>query len=284
VANLKQLFRLYKQYAKMDLLWLLRDTRYFLLEFFSDFIIGGCTIAGVYLLSINFHNFCGMTRDDILFMLGYSVLIEGLYMLFFVGNNTGMVSRIIGRGQLDHLIIQPVPLWLELFAQGFSPFSGSPLVIFGMILTWIGAARASITWTPLWMLLFLVYAMCSCFIILAFIYLLSCMAFYAPAAAEEISMRGQDMFSLKIFPLGNMKAGIKGVFLSVIPIGLTAWYPSVLLIQSGKHGISALSLKTALYLPAATVILITITIITFQKGMKHYAKYGSNRYTGFGHR
>lgn len=282
--NLKILFRLYKHYAKMDLLWMLRDTRYFLMEFLCDLISGGCTIAGVCLLSISFQDFGGMNRYEILFMMGYCVFIDGFFMLFFMGNNTGMVSRIIGRGQLDHLIIQPVPLWAALFAQGFSPFSGSPLLLFGTALTWYGVNRVSIILSLGWILLFLLYAACSCLIILSFIYLLSCTAFYAPAAAEEISMAGNDLFSLKNFPLGNMKAGMKRLFLSVLPIGLTAWFPCRLLLRSGTQGLCSLNLLTALYLPAAAAILVTITLFIFKKGMKHYAVYGSNRYTGFGHR
>ncbi len=283
--NLKILVRLYRQYAKMDFLWLLRDTRYFLLQFVTDMVSGGCTIAGVYLLSLSFPHFCGMNREDILFMMGYSAFIDGLYMMFFIGNNTGMISRIIARGQLDHIIIQPVPIWAELLAQGFSPFSGSPMLIFGTGLTFYGISKISIFLSSGWILLFLLYAACSCMIIFSYICLLSCTAFYAPAAAEEIAMVGKDLFSsLKTYPLGSMGAGMKGIFLTAVPIGLTAWFPSLLLLQAGRQGLSALKLSEALYLPAASMILLTITMLLFKKGMKHYAAFGSPRYSGFGHR
>lgn len=269
----------------MDLLWFLRDTRYFLLQLISDLVSGGCTITGIYLLSVSFRNFSGMNRDEILFMMGYSVFIDGIYMVFFIGNNTHMVSRIIARGQLDHILIQPVPLWAELLAQGFSPFSGSPMLLFGTALTWYGAGRASVVMTPGWILLFLLYGACSCLIILSFQYLLSCTAFYAPAAAEEIAMVGKDLFStLKTYPLGNMNTTVKGIFLTVIPIGLSAWLPSLLLLRAGREDLSSLDLISALYLPGASALLFTAAILFFKKGMKHYARYGSPRYTGFGHR
>ncbi|MEY8356964.1 ABC-2 family transporter protein [Lachnospiraceae bacterium 54-53] len=283
--NIKTLLRLYRQYAKMDLLWFLRDTRYFLLQLVSDVVCAGCTIAGVYLLSVSFQNLSGMNRDEILFMMGYSVVIDGIIMLFFLGNNTSMVSRIIGRGQLDHILIQPVPLWAELLAQGFSPFSGSPMLLFGAALTWHGAEKASVFVTPVWIALFLLYAACSSLIVLSFQYLLSCTAFYAPAAAEEISMVGRDLFStLKTYPLGNMNAGAKGIFLTAIPIGLVAWFPSHLLLQAGREGLSSLDLISVLYLPGASAVFLTAAILFFKKGMKYYARFGSPRYTGFGHR
>ncbi len=283
--NFKILIRLYRQYAKMDLLWFLRDTRYFFIQLVSDVVSGGCTIAGVCLLSANFKNFSGMTQNEILFMMGYALFIDGIFMVFFMGNNTGMVSRIIGRGQLDHIMIQPVPLWAELLAQGFSPVSGSPIMIFGTGLTAYGAIRAGLPINAFTILLFLFYSICSIVIVMSFIYLISCSAFYAPAAAEEIAGVGKELFSsLKTYPLGNMKGFQKHIFLSLIPVGLCAWLPSTLLIKAGKYGLEAVFVPEAFYLPIAAAIFSFIAIITFKKGMNYYETYGSPRYSGFGHR
>lgn len=283
--NFKILIRLYRQYAKMDLLWFLRDTRYFFIQLVSDVVSGGCTIAGVCLLSANFKNFSGMTQNEILFMMGYALFIDGIFMVFFMGNNTGMVSRIIGRGQLDHIMIQPVPLWAELLAQGFSPVSGSPIMIFGTGLTAYGAIRAGLPINAFTILLFLFYSICSIVIVMSFIYLISCSAFYAPAAAEEIAGVGKELFSsLKTYPLGNMKGFQKHIFLSLIPVGLCAWLPSTLLINAGKYGLEAVFVLEAFYLPIAAAIFSFIAIITFKKGMNYYETYGSPRYSGFGHR
>jgi ABC-2 type transport system permease protein len=269
----------------MDLLWFLRDTRYFFIQLISDVVSGGCTIAGICLLSANFKNFSGMTQNEILFMMGYALFIDGIFMVFFIGNNTGMVSRIIGRGQLDHIMIQPVPLWAELLAQGFAPVSGSPIMILGIGLTAYGAVRAGILINAFAILLFLFYSTCSIIIVMSFIYLISCSAFYAPAAAEEIAVVGKDLFStLKTYPLGNMKGFQKHIFLSVIPVGLCAWFPSTLLIKAGKYGLGAVLIPEAFYLPAAAAILSVIAIIAFKKGIKHYETFGSPRYSGFGHR
>lgn len=283
--NLKTVLRLYRRYAVMDLLWLLRDTRYFFIQVLSDGISGGCTVAGVYLLSLNFEHFAGMGRNEILFMMGYALFVEGIFNLFFIGNNSGFISRVVGRGQLDHIMIQPVPLWAELLTQGFCPFSGSPLFFMGAGLSLYGAFKVGITMHGTWLLLFFLYGICSCLLIMAFLYILSSMAFYAPAAAEEISMVGKDMFSsLKTYPLGNMNPVVKRLFLTVLPIGLTAWFPSLLLLEAGAGGVASLRLLPALYLPAATAVFSLLALFLFRKGMKHYERYGSPRYSGFGFR
>ena len=319
--NFKTLFRLYRLYAKMDLLWFLRDTRYCLLQLFSDTVCACCTVAGVFLLSANFDGFGGMNQDEILFMMGFSILVDGLYMVFFIGNNAAMISRTIGRGQLDHVLIQPVPVWTELLAQGFSPLSGSSMLVWGFLLTIYAGRKLMITVTPLWLLLFFVYAVSSVLLIVSFMYLLSCAAFYAPAAAEEIAQVGKDLFtSLKMYPLGGIAPAARRIFLTVLPVGLASWFPARILLKvsaaaagtgiaagtgaatgtgvaagtgvatgmgaaAGTHvGSLLLPFGEILLLPAVTLLFLTITLIVFKKGMKYYAVYGSPRYSGFGHR
>lgn len=288
--NIKTLLRLYRLYAKMDLLWFLRDTKYCLIQLAADTVCAFCTIAGVFLLSANFGGFGGMSQDEILFMMGFSTIVDGIYMVFFIGNNTAMISRTIGRGQMDHMMIQPVPVWAELMAQGFSPLSGSSMLLWGIALTVYGAGKLALTVSFAWVLLFLLYAFSSVILILSFMYLLSCAAFYAPAAAEEIASVGKDLFtSLKTYPLGRINPTAKRVFLTVIPVGLASWFPSrILLMKAGRDTVSTADatgvFASVLYLPAAALILLTITIFVFKKGMKYYALHGSPRYSGFGHR
>jgi ABC-2 type transport system permease protein len=125
----------------------------------------------------------------------------------------------------------------------------------------------------------LINIICSAAIILSSVYIVSCTAFYAPAAAEEISMDVNELYgAVKGYPLGGLSIRSGLFFCTLIPIGLTAWFPSAVLL--GKNPPA---------LPAALTIIVAaiftaIAVILFKKGMNYYAKYGSNRYSGFGHR
>lgn len=283
--NLKTLFRFYKIYAKLDLLWFLRDTRYCLLFMFSDIVCLLCSMSGIFLLAERFGGLGGMEGKEILFMLGYASITDGIYMLFFMGNNTGQISRIIGRGQLDHTMVQPAPLWIQLLAQGFAPVSSCGTLILGICISTYAVQGLGLFVTPLWILLFLVNAVASCLIMMAVTYLISCLAFYAPAAAEEIAQSGIDLFTSKSYPLGGLPSKIQVLFCTFIPIGMAAWFPSKGLLGLGKAAVPALQSYAALLpVPVLAAALIFVTSILFQKGMKHYATYGSPRYSGFGHR
>lgn len=279
----KTLIRMFAVYGKMDILWVLRDTKYCLLYMFSDLVSAAASAAGVFLLAVRFDGISGMSRPEILFMLGYGMLADGVFMLFFLNQNTGRISRVIGRGQLDHNLIQPVPLWIQLVTSGFAPASGSSVLFGGLALLLWAIRLMGLTVSFGWILGLLVSVICSVVIVLSAVYGISCIAFYAPAAAEEIAEAPHDLFAaLKTFPLGGLAGPLKLLFCSVVPVGLAAWFPSLVLI--GKTP----AVWSGIRFPALTMtmaaVFLWIAICLFKKGMRYYAKYGSPRYSGFGHR
>lgn len=277
MKTIQILFRNLYAYARLDLTWFLRDTRYCLLQVVCDLICAACSVAGVFLLSIQFDGFGGMAQEEVLFMLGYSTMVDGVFFLFFIGNNTGHISRIIGRGQLDHCMIQPVPIWIQLFAQGFCPFSCSSMLMAGIGLTVYSIKRLGVPVSGGWILMMIISVISSTAIILAFTFIISCTAFYAPVAAEEISGVSLELFnSLKTYPLGGMPGIWQGLLCTILPIGLTAWYPSVVLLGGDVR-------FPAFTLIAASLLILGAALL-FRKGMKYYAKNSSPRYSGFGHR
>lgn len=282
--NVKTLFRLFGVYTKMDIMWFLRDTRYCLLQITADTISAAAAVSGVFLLSIQFGGIGGMNQNEILFMLSYATMVDGVFMLFFAGNNTGSISRIIGRGQLDHNVIQPVPLWIQLITGGFSPISGSSMMVCGIALSIYSIHRLQLSISAIWVAGYLFSVICSNVMIVSVTYIVSCLAFYAPAAAEEISEVARELFTtLKSYPLGGTPLLWQTLFCTILPVGLAAWFPSSILLSKMPNGLFEGVKFPALTAAVAAILLITATLL-FKKGMNYYAKNGSPRYSGFGHR
>lgn len=277
--SIKMIFKLFGRSAKMDLLWLLRDTRYCLLQIFADSVAALASVSAVLLLSVRFGGIGGMTSREILFMCGYAVLIDGVLLALFGGSNTVHISRVIGRGQLDHMLIQPLPLWMQLLTQGFVPFSGSSKLICGAALLAISVSQLGLAVTPLWLIMLVFSQLCSLAIIVSSVYIVSCTAFFAPVAAEEISMVVMELFSdIKLYPLGGLSARTAAAFCTIVPVGLAAWFPSSVLLNKTPAGLPF----TLTFIVAA--IFTAIAAFLFRKGIYHYEKSGCIRYTGFGHR
>ena len=160
-ARLKKLARLFALYARMDAQWFAQDTALCLVCVLSETLSSIASVTAVFLLAVRFGGVGSMNQDEVLFMLGFYTLSTGLYNLFFNGNNTGEISRRIGRGQLDHCLIQPLPLWVQLLTEGFLPVSGCQGALCGAIITAVAAGRLRLAVTLPSLLLFLLFLLAS---------------------------------------------------------------------------------------------------------------------------
>jgi len=276
--TLKRVLGLLAVSAKMDLAWLLRDTRYTLAGMAAEFISNISTVAGVYLIALRFGGIGGMSVDEILFMMAYSTLVTGIFILFGSGNNIH-ISRIIGRGQLEHSFVIPLPLWLQLLTSGFGPFSGSGSFITGVVLLIVSIRKLHMAITAMWITGLAVSLAITMAIIIARSYLVSSLAFYAPIAAEEISTTAiEGTWFLSTFPMSGMPAYIQIPLLTVMPEGLMAWFPALSLLGRPP-------LHLTVYYPAVYALLLSLAAsYIFRKGLTHYVQNGSNRYVPYGFR
>ncbi|MDD4095783.1 MAG: ABC-2 family transporter protein [Oscillospiraceae bacterium] len=276
--SIRRILGLYGIAAKMDLAWLLRDTKYAIAVIFADLISNLATVSSVFLISVRFGGIGGMSSDEVLFMMAYSTMITGIFIMFGAANNIH-VSRIIGRGQLEHMFIQPIPLKVQLATIGFAPFTGGTNFIVGTILMVIAATRVDLHVTPQWVLLLFAFLLATMTTIIARSYLVSSMAFYSPVAAEEISWKAiEGTWLLSTFPLSGMPAFVQIPLITILPEGLMAWFPSLCLLGRPPLGLGV-------YYPMLyAIILATVAAAIFRKGLYFYVKRGSNRYLPYGFR
>ena len=276
MARLRTLFARWRVQAHLDFMWMTRDLRFFLINVVSDVILNLAGVTAVFLLAERFGGIGHWSRDQVIFMLGYAALVRGFLDVGF-GYNVLHISRRIGRGQFDHLLVQPQPLWMGLLTEGFMPFSGIWSLLTGVGVTVWAVVQLGTAFAAEWWLLLAANLLASCTVALAFSFLCGALAFWAPAAAEEISSRAVNfLYQLKAFPLDGLSAVALTGMLTFLPVGFVAWYPSRQLL-----GIAAPRLW---HTPLAALLLALVAGIVFKKGMKHYAQTGSQRYIAWGHR
>jgi ABC-2 type transport system permease protein len=262
----------------MDFTFVAADLRLALVYFISDFISHFAAISAMLLLAERFAGIGAWSRDQVVFMLGYATTVGGLLSLFF-GYNVLMISRRIGRGQLDHTLVQPQPVWMALLTEGFMPVSNLVVLLpSGGLLAW-AASRLELEITASWLALFGLNLLASCAIVLAFSFAWGSLAFWAPRAAEEVSSSATDILSeLKSFPLDGLGPLLLGSLTTALPVGFVAWYPcrALLGIDTTTWG--------AWVTPLAALLLGALAAWVFQKGLQRYGHTGSQRYSDLGHR
>ncbi len=272
------MFRLWALYAKMDLLWITRDVKSFFAWGFSDSLMNVSSIFGLLLLAERFAGIGVWSKAQVAFMLGYAVINRGLLEVFF-SYNIAFISRRIGRGQLDHVLIQPQPIWVTFVTEGFSPIFGSTTLLPGIPLLLWGAMHSSIHISIAWLFFFFLNQIASLIISLSFQFIWGSLAFWAPRAAEEINSSTMVMLrTLQSYPLEGMGRALTFSLLTILPIGFMGWYPCRALLGIEKS-------PSAVWItPLASTVALTLMLFVFGKGMQHYGRAGSQRYTSQGHR
>jgi len=260
----------------MDLASLMRDTAFMTVAILSDVVSNLSSISGIFLLAWKFGGIGGMDKYEVLFMLAYGNIVMGTLNLAG-GCNALFVSRIIGRGQWEHMFIMPVPYAAQL-TVGIFPFTCSSNVISGIVLMCIAVNRMDITLPWWWLIVLIISLVISMTIVVALSYLFSSLAFYAPVQCEEISSTViWSSESTLTYPLTGMPNYIKYPLLTIFPTGLMAWLPTMVIL--GKTNIFA-----ACY-PALFAVLLSLTAAYFfRKGFNYYVQKGINRYSDGGHR
>ncbi len=277
-AGFRRLLQLWRLYAGMDLLWLLRDARTALLFNVADVVLSLGRVAATWLLAERFVRIGGWSRQQVLFMLGYGVTVNGL-LVMFCNYNISHISRRVGRGQLDHVLIQPQPLWMSLLTEGFMPFSGSAVLVTGVALLAWAVCGLGLAVTPGWLAMTVVSLLSSAMVAVAFSYLWGSLAFWAPRAAEEVSSSAIGLLvGLKMFPLDGLAPALLGGLLTFLPVGFVAWYPSRCLVGLESRP------WTWAATPLAGLVLALVAAWIFTRGLRHYGQTGSQRYSAFGHR
>ena len=274
--GIKRYFQLLGIHARMDQASLMRDGKFMAIVIAADIISNISSISGIFLLAWKFGGIGGMDKYEVLFMLAYGNIVMG-FLNMMGGCNALFPSRIIGRGQWEHMFIMPIPYVVQL-TVGIFPFTGSSSFLsgIGMLLVAVHHMETVMPWW--WPGALILQLIISMVIVVALSYLFSSLAFYAPVQCEEIS--GKVLYSMehtRSFPLSGMPGYIRYPLLTIFPAGLMAWFPTMILF--GK----TTTLEN--FYPAIFALLISLTATYFfRKGFKYYVKKGINRYVSGGHR
>lgn len=275
-VSLKRYFKLLGIYARMDLASLMRDSKFMALVIAADLISNLSAVSGIFLLAWKFGGIGGMDRFEVLFMLAYGNIVMG-FLNMMGGCNALFPSRIIARGQWEHMFIMPLPYWVQL-TVGIFPFTGSGTLLSGIALLIVALCNLDLQLPWWWAGLLVLQLVLSMVIVVSLSYLLSSLSFYTPVQCEEIS--STVIYSVEhtmTFPLSGMPGYIRYPLLTLFPAGLTAWFPSMILL--GKT-----TVFENIYPPVFALFAAFTAAHFFRKGFRYYVKKGINRYVSGGHR
>src|SRR5438105_3882521 len=147
---------------RLLLLWLVHGRLNLLINFrgglesaawlVAEVVVNLGAVTATFLVAQRFGGIGGWSRADVVFLVGYALVANGL-VGSLAGSNIAMISRRIGRGQLDHVLLQPAPLWMTLLAEGFAPFDLCLVLAIAVGLLGWAAGAAGVAIGPGWLAL-----------------------------------------------------------------------------------------------------------------------------------
>lgn len=269
--------RLFGAATRLNVARILRTREQAITYTLTDFTWhSGATLAPI-LVVARFGHVGAWPLAAVVFMLGYGAIVAST--MDALGESPWRLSHCIGRGQLDHFLVQPQPLWRTLLTDSFTPFDFWPVLTMGVVLVAASAARLHVAVSPGWLALLGVNLLASIAVQTAFLYAWGCVAFWAPRGAEEISSAAASLLREVSFPLDPVPRALRLVLVSAVPSGLLSWLPSRALLRIPGGGP-----MDAWIAPLAAAGLGGFAFVLFRLGLRTYRHTGSRRYSDNGHR
>lgn len=238
-----------------------------LIQGLDEILRGLVALAMLEVYSAKTPDLAGWSHDQLLFVLGFSLVPIGLFHTF-CGNLYQLSSSYIINGNLDRVLLRPYPSFLQICLDriAIEDLSG---VILGLSLMLIAALRIpGFAWDP-GHLLFLMLMLLSAFGVVVAVF----MAFAATGFwfEDRVGMV-PPVYNLMEFgrwPNGIYHPALKFLITCLIPFSFVAFYPASLFIGS------AVPWFPAALTPLVAVIALMVSSLLWTRGIRRYESSGS---------
>jgi ABC-2 type transport system permease protein len=189
---------------------------------------------------------------DLMFMYAVIDSSWGLVGVFF--GNFRNLAGIIRDGKLDFYLALPKEELTHVLISK-ARFHAFGDLIFGIVLAIV---FIPLSYFPLFILLVLLSAL----MVLAFSVILGSLSFYMGSAVEIANQGQMGILSISAYPFSVYSGYTKLILLTIIPAGFISGIPAQLLKQFSWEWLG--------YMALATIVLSSLALIIFKKGVKRY--------------
>ncbi|ANS73339.1 hypothetical protein AWM70_01035 [Paenibacillus yonginensis] len=209
----------------------------------------------------------GWSLYEIGYLYAVLTLARTLYRTF--GDEVHHLEKYLVSGDLDGVLIRPLPVLLALMPQGFRLMIGEVLQG-GFVLVWafIGLLRSGqIDWTAIPLTLFIIVTGAG--ILFAIGLATATMGFWTTRISELQNLTEDAARAAAQYPLTLYPKWLSGLLLTVIPVGLVNYIPSLYILR-GELGLWAVGL-TGL----GAVFFLLLSLWFWRFGLTKYQSTGS---------
>lgn len=199
-------------------------------------------------------NFGGYTLKTVILLWGFASATYGVSRFFF--KNAFNLSDTITNGKLDAYLVLPKDVLLSTITSDIS-ISALGDILYGYIMLCIYGLTIKN------FVLFTILSICGGFIITSISVIFSSFSFWISRSDFVSDTANNLMVSFATYPDGIFKGLSKIILYTIVPVGLTAYMPVQI--------ITKFNIYSLLIILVATLVIITLAYMIFNKGLKKYS-------------
>ncbi len=242
----------------------------FLLQIGATFLSVFTEFVAILILFNTFPSMAGWSIGEIALLYGLVSIALGVVDMF--GSGFEHVSALVKSGEFDRLLVRPVSPFLQVLASEVQLRRvgriGQGLVTLGLATRWVG-----IVWTPLHVGIALAAILSTAVVFLTVWVISAATCFWTIEQSEVQNIFTYGGAELASYPIHIYNRAMQLVFLYLVPLGLTTYYPALTIL--GKADPLGLPRALGFLAPATAALFFLVGLGIWRLGLRHYQGTGS---------
>lgn len=242
--------------------------------FRSDFIIVMLSSAFTQLLGIMFlwvvyqriPEINGWSFWEIAFVYAMVYFTEGFTSFFFEG--CWSIGLLVNKGELDRMLIRPMPLVFQILTSQIG-INGASNIVIGSIILVQSLQHVNIHWTLLKILMTLLLLLSSVAIRAAINFISNSSAFWTHYPSNAVGFMVHSISDFAKYPITIYSFALQAFITIIVPYAFLSFFPAAYLFDKGFLG------YIGLLSPVAAVYCCIMALFIFNRGLKLYESAGN---------
>jgi len=241
----------------------------FIIQTISQLIMMGTELLAVIFLINRYSSVGQWNGGEILFFFG--IIITSFYITEAFGRGITNFSALIGKGELDTLLIRPRNLLFQVLCSQADPRRFGAILI-GLASLAMGCMQAQITLNFTKIILLIWSVIGGSALVLGLFMIEATLCFFSVKSIEMVNVLTYGGRSTCQYPIDIYPRWLQLLFSVVAPFALTTHIPAAYIL--GKP-LWNTGLTAAFIAPLSGFVFLFIMTIVFYRGLKHYRSTGS---------
>lgn len=242
----------------------------FLLHLAGTFSSTLVELLAVLILFQTFGELAGWQVGEVAFL--YGLVSVAFSLADMLGEGFDEVSTLVRTGQFDRVLTRPLPPFVQVMASQF-PLRRLGRLVQGVLAICLAQRWGELEWTLLRVLVFVSAIGTTALIFLAVLIMGAALCFWTIERTEVQNVFTYGGTELASYPVHIYSRWLRWVFLYMMPLGLTTYYPAIYVL--GKPDPLGLPGWVQFASPLVAAVFFTASLWMWRFGLNHYKSTGS---------